>query len=557
MDIVATSLLDLPNEILTQILLEINDMYEYINISMVSKRLQTLIRQIVLVCGDAPDASGFFNSIADEYLYMDTLKDHQFDSVIRKFKFFIFEFSQQARSIPPDEYLVEIAKCKTRASQKIVEVFLTQRGAEMAFADPGNVWIEYHRLGAVSEDVRLYHNWMSQVALTIFLEKSDLAVNTFINNQTYGFPSDLTRFGHEYEFRNVKELPHVYFSISSFYDFKIRSKSLEKLNGFTSSSMTEPRLPPLLKFLELSYLPNLKEIKGIAIESGLTLKIFERFEKLEVLHLQSAFTGNVELQISSDRCQVELKQLKELDISGNAMSLCNTSFPNLEKLSLHVHGAFGRNFSESLYFENITCPKLLTLHIEITSIPTGLRYILNTLSESLPYLNEVDLISNSQSFVLANDLINKLTSTSILSLSHNDLEINDLPQGPQRENYTVKTDTPDFNISLPNLTQLSLLNFDKFNNTLLSLSRAYPTLQHLGLTLRIKPAAQQYVFDEKHFPNLRELTVDYSNSYAHVQKCNIEITLDIKDLGVTFTKQVPDKVEYKQDARHVWVYVVE
>lgn len=545
-------LLGLPDELLLLILEQLDDVYDLMRLSRVCCALNRLVRSSVLVVGDAESQSPWFKGISGEYIQLDPSDDAEASTVIPKYGLFIVEFSGLLQST--DDLICCVARHTRKVRHQIIEVFISRKGVRRAFRHRSQHWVDYETPETVSAEAVEAHYLMSRVNKTLFLGDSELELLTFQvqNEDDDDRPmTDLIRYGHEYEFYHISSLPPFWFTTSAHYTCRFKSKSIIELKGITNTSMTSMRLPPLVSFFKESELPNLRFISGVAIESGVSLKMFARYPLLEELVLQSAYTGDDALFESFTEHTV-LPNLSLLSITGNSVSLRDISMPKLARLKLEIHASREREESRGVRFEAIQVPALADLRLEFSSLPSALEMVLNELSYTEP--GKLWLVSNSKSFLHANQLINKMTHVKDLTMKYNDIAMGDAPN--DAVDWSVTPDDPAFRLDLPQLVRLTL---GKFDGTVLMRGQVFQHLTWLEMVMKIKAEEQRYVFDQEHYPVLRSLAIQYSNSYAHLQDCNIQLVLDIKDLDLVFTRQpLPaSNVEYKQLPQHMRVYLME
>jgi hypothetical protein len=548
------NLSDLPDEILLLILSEVDDVYQFLKLSQVSRTFQRLIKSYVLVVGDSPEQSSYFRSISGGYLHMEDPIDHmKHIEKIRKYGLFILEFSGCGDHISSDPFVCCIARCKSSTRQRIIEVLMTRSGTTRCFQHRSPQWSDIETPESLE-----FFKLMKHVSKTMFLGDAEEALWAFKNSDLlqgneHQVETDLIRMGHEYEFHSADSIPHFWFITNDLYPCRFVSKTVVELEGVTNTSMTSARLPPLIDFFQLSELPNLEVITGVAIESGVSLKMFENFSKLKTLELQCAYTGNDE-SYGEHKGDIELTNLEILSIGGNSLDLCDLTLPKLTDLVLEVHGSLEREEEKTIKFERVRMPSLLSLSMEFTSLTNAVKHVLEEISGDLKHVETLRVISSSRSFMMANELINGMKRVKKLTMKYNDIGVNDLP-GDVDSPEPIEPTEP-FLLELPLLEDLTL---GKFDDSLLNGGQIYPNLLHLDILLRIKPVRQRYLFDEQHYPRLHFLCIEYSNSYAHLQDCNIFVELDLSDLEVVFTRQpLPvANIEYKQLPKHMSVYLLE
>ena len=567
------NLLSLPDEVLLLILTKFEDVYELIDLSRVCKQFQALIKSFVLVLGDAEEQSEYFKGISGRYLHMDQSSDRsEIESVVHRFQLFIFEYT----GLSPDStgsypYLYTIASCKLRPLSPLIEVFMTRKGASRSFQQKSRYWLDYEPVEenrASNTEAMKFHAMLSQVSKTMFLNDAEDALKTFnhedlsLSGDSSMVEKDLIRFGHEYEFRKAVEIPQFWFTKSNLHPCRFVSKSVKILRGITNTSMTSNRIPPLVDFFQGSYLPNLEQVFGVAIESGIPLSMFDRYPMLRSLSLESAYTGDDELFWKASKSVTRLNSLQELTIVGNSACLCDLYLPSLQSLSLSIYGSREREEENTLRFERLRAPSLKQLTLEFTSLPNALFNVLDELSPVLEGVEMCSLTTNSKSFIKSNELINRMVGLKQLSMSYNNIDVNDIPQSHDtlatESLYSISPEDPPFSLHLSStIEDLTLGRFD--TQSVLTVGSQFKQLKRLSITLKIRVERQDYTFDQTHFPSLQLLEIDYVNLYSHLQNCNIFVKIDLKDVELVFTKQpLPmSNVDFVQLPKHIGVHLME
>lgn len=517
----------LPVELQLMIVEQLDDVFEYMRLARVCKGFQKLIRSMVLLVSDSSNKSNLFNSIATRHINLTPGHIRQgvrddLQKTFKKFQYFIFEYSC-INPLTLAGYIRLIADLKSKDSEKIDIVYITGVGAResknLMFVNPSAIMI--HKI--------------DQVSKSIFVNGSDLAlVNTqhYNHRHEHGHNHDidsLVVMGHTHYFDTIVHAPQFYVFAHQRYKFKIIAPRLTAIGGITNINDKEPRLPTLLNFLHHSEIPNLRELTGIGIESGMDLKVFERFRNLSSLELDSVFTGNLELNVGKTRL-VTLNNLRSFKISGNSISLSDLNFPKLFSFEIHITGSTERNFRSTIHLENIRIRKLRQLRIVSSNISDAPNYILQHLDTS-SLLDLSILSSNLSSF----PPLAKMHFPKLLRL--------------KLGGYYVSSDEMGFlpdplYINAPNLEILDVKSLQNYNQALFGGNISYKGLKRLQLHIRVLPEPQNYKFTKENYPDLEDLEIDYFNKFGRLISNNINLYLDLPNLKTLKTKQeVLDKID--------------
>lgn len=505
-------LLDLPVELLLQIIGELDDVFEYMRIARTCKKLQSLIKSMVLLLSDCSTKSTLFNSITDKQVQLEinnsVNQGHSLRSIFEKYQYFIFEYNATELGAILADYVCLITDLKSKTFQKIDVAYMNQNAVKLS--------------NTVVFDPRSFiPEKLSQVSKTLFAGDSDLGLyRDELHEQGLNIEA-LMLMGNTHYLDNIEELPQLYIFANSRYDFKIISPTLKIVHGITNVNDKLPRLPTLFNFLQFSAIPNLQVLTGIGIESGMDLRIFERFENLNKLHLDSVFTGNVALNVTHAPRLVTLPNLQLFKISGNSISIADLSFPRLQTFDITISGSTERNFRSTIHMENIQTPNLKELYILASNVPDGPLYILKHLN-----INTVTtmciLSSNSSTFP-------KLQQLHFPNLREAKLGA-----------YNVSSDefTPvPFKLDAPNLKLLNVKNLQSYNQVLFGQNICYPGVKALHLHLKVLTDPQTYYFSKERFPDLEILDIGYFNKFGRLLPNNIELTLDLPGLKKLVTKE--------------------
>jgi hypothetical protein len=227
---------------------------------------------------------------------------------------------------------------------------------------------------------------------------------------------------------------------------------------------------------------------------------------------------------------VKLPSLKNLKVTGNALSLSDLELPNLEKLSIQIYGSGERSFAQTIFFKGIKCPSLLELDLEIGSLPEGFHYITEELREPIKNVEIMSISTHSKTFasVFENLEFHNLVD---LTLRHNDIAVaTDLPLKKEDffEDSRYKLDVNK--LKFPNLQVLNLFGFDKFNSSFINEKISYPKLRTMLVFFKVGEVPQNYRFKKENFPSLTKLCMKYSNRYGPLKKCDIVIEMDDLEL---------------------------
>lgn len=514
--------LDLPVELLLRIVGELDDIFEFIRLARVCKRLQSLVKSMVLVVSDNYKPSNLFRSISDNHIYLQLSsvlnKETEWKKVFEKYHYLIFEYSGVELGELLTHYICQIADLKTSPSQKIDVVILNQTAAELSKT------IVFDPRSFIPEK-------LGQVSKTIFAYDSDVALNAKIPDEITHETEALMLMGNTYYFKNVERLPQLYIYANQRYQFKIVSPNLKAVSGITNVNDRLPRLPTLFNFLHNSRIPNLEALTGIGIESGMDLRVFERFEKLNKLHLDSVFTGNLALNVAETR-MVSLLNLNTFKISGNSISISDLFLPKLQTFDITITGSTERNFRSTIHMENIQTPRLKELYISASNIPDAPSYILNHLD--IKTITVMCIYSSNYS-----------TFPKLEQLYFPKLE--EIKLGAFNVTSDEFVPVP-FKINAPKLKLFNVKNLQNYNQVLFNRNMPYPGLRSLYLHLKVLPEPQVYEFTKENFADLEILDIGYFNKFGRLVANNINLSLDLPKLKRLVTKKaILDKIQSTTD----------
>lgn len=502
----------LPVELLLQIIGELDDVFEYMRIARTCKKLQNLIKSMVLLLSDAPNHSSLFKSIADESVQLNivkgTSKSEGLRAIFEKYQYFVFEYNATNLEAILADYVCLISDLKPKPFQKIDVVYMNQNSVKLS--------------NTVVFDPRSFvPEKLSQVSKTLFAADSDMGLyRDELHEQGLNIEA-LMLMGNTHYLDNIEELPQLYIFANSRYDFKIMSPTLKIVHGITNVNDKLPRLPTLFNFLRYSDIPRLEVLTGIGIESGMDLRIFEKFKNLNKLHLDSVFTGNVALNVTHTPRLVTLENLRTFKISGNSISLADLSFPRLQTFDLTISGSTERNFRSTIYMENIQTPNLKELYISASNVPDGPIYIMKHLNIETVTTMCV-LSSNSSTFPKLQQLhFPNLTEAKLGTSNVSSDEFEPIP----------------FKLDAPNLQLLNVKNLQSYNQVLFDQNITYHGLRELHLHLKVLTDPQTYFFTEKRFPDLEVLDIGYFNKFGRLRPNNIDLTLELPALKKLVTKE--------------------
>lgn len=518
------NILDLPIELQLQIVGQLDDVFEYLRLARVCKRFQSLVKSIVLVLSDLPHPSPLFKSILKDHVQIkldaQTLVHSELKSSIRSHQYFVFEFFGMNLTQLMESYICLIADYKPKVFQKIDVVIMNQNAALTSKS------IIFDPRSFVPEK-------LSQVSRTIFAYDSDKALNVSAPEGLVGRNESMMLMSNAYYMDNVEYLPQLYVYASPRYNFKIMSPSLKVLSGITNVNDRLPRLPTLFYFLHYSSIPNLEVLTGLGIESGMDLRVFERFKKLEKLHLDSVFTGNLALNVAETR-PVSLRSLVTFKVSGNSISISDLFLPNLKTFDITISGSTERNFRSTIHMVNIQTPKLERLYISASNVSDAPTYILRHLDISNTTVMCI-YSSNCSSFPKLEQIhFPKLQEMKLGALNASTDEFTPVP----------------FKLDAPNLILLNVKNLQIFNQVLFNSGISYKGLKSLYIHLKVLPDPQKYEFSQEFFPDLEVLDIGYFNQFGRLISNNIDLVLNLPTLKQLTTKQaIFDKIVSTSDLR--------
>jgi hypothetical protein len=122
------SLKDLPTEILSLILEKLDDVLDFISVATTCKKLQGVVKTLVVSTGDSPEQHSTFKHITSEYVHIDATDDNvlsHYKPKLRKYRHFIFEYSyHDGKHI--GKYTEIINRVKSFRSSRITELILNK-----------------------------------------------------------------------------------------------------------------------------------------------------------------------------------------------------------------------------------------------------------------------------------------------------------------------------------------------------------------------------------------------------------------------------------------------
>ncbi|CCH41195.1 Internalin-I [Wickerhamomyces ciferrii] len=501
-------LTDLPTEVLLQITSELDDVFEFIRLASVCKKLQLLVKSIVLIVSDSSQQSSLFQTISKDFIQLQIRNSLEFHNhwrkTFEKFQYFIFEYHSVELNAVLAEYISLITDLKSKPSQKIDVIYMNSNAATIS--------------RAIIFDPRTFiPSKLSQVSRTLYFGDSDQGLNTLLGD---GFaPEALLLMGHTYHFDSIDHLPQLYVYANQRFPFKIISSSVTSIDGITNVNDQLPRFPTLSNFLKYSYIPNLNSLIGIGIESGTSLELFQRFQNLKTLELDSVFTSDVRNSINHPK--VTLPNLSKLKISGNSISLSNISLPNLKILDITIRGSTTeRVFDSILVIQDLQTPNLEELYISSSNVPNGPLYI----------LSHIDL-SNLRLLYVFSSTLSTFPKLEYFSFP----KLKEVKLGTFYVSQDDLFELQPFKLDAPNLRILNLKNLESFNNVLLN-NVPFKGLEELYIQLKVHPEEQNYEFTTSNFPDLKILNMGFFNKFGKLVTNNIKLKINLPKLKKLSTK---------------------
>lgn len=479
---------NLPLEVLLQVTRYLN-CFDLVCLSLTNRRLNLLIRNIVLFISDASFA----------------LPRH-----VANYQLAVFYYSACDPHLKLTHYLEQLAALPHAS---IVVVYLNK-----------NASLRSTLISHKSNTNYSFPDYINRITDSIYLGDAEAGVLS----RSHG--SIMKLFGHNHYFKSIKVIPPLYVLPTVGNSFRIYSKSVESLenvNILKLVSSTKSGVISSYDFLNDSCLPNLRHIKKLSMESGRTLKMFEKFPHLTTLSIDSTFF-NYEIKCSRLNEFIEqtrhlntlLPNLKRLEIEGNSIYLSNIFCPQLTDLQLSIYGyGNSQSFNEKITIDNVQLPNLKNLSITTSNLDSGLFYIVSKLNCQ----TTIENLKISTSTLSSLEYLPNFDFRNLQSLSINSYIVSE----PNYKPKPLKLNAP--NLKAFNVSKLRMNNIFFLDPTL-----KYPGLKVFHFKIKLTDETQFYKFSNENFPDLEILTIELNNKLSAYFGGEIFLSITIQNLKKLF-----------------------